>query len=183
MKILTLNNRFNIPAFIAGVIMLYILYSDSPWWFLKAVGEKPTFEAYIAPYHIQIFILGKPIEAPIIYYAVLSGYLIYLLTGLLCILGSFYPGKGWSKSLVGYKGLIIPLATIITIYISLYAIRSYMNIDILLIGKGIIRFNLSYDSNIIRTSTEYVAGFTYTFYLALIAGVLSLIGRLSIKTE
>jgi hypothetical protein len=114
-KALTLGYRLNIPALLAGIIILYIIYKGEPWWILTAVGKIPTFKAEVAPYIINIVILNKPVDAPIITYIVLSGYLTYLLVGIATIIGSLIPSREISKSLIGYRSLTIPVLSIVTV--------------------------------------------------------------------
>ena len=183
MKILTLNNRFNIPAFLGGILILYVVLSKSPWWVLEAVGERPTFSAYVSPYLININILGKPLEAPILYYAVVSGFLVYTLTGITCIIGAFYPKKRWSKTLIGFRGFIIPLFTTVMLYITLLMAKNYLNTDIPIVGRGVLEFSISYGGGDIHTYTTFIADFTNTYYIAVIAGILTLVGRLITGAE
>ena len=178
MSIITLRNKFNIPAFIAGVIIIYIVYSHDPWWILTAVGDNPTFYAYVAPYMIDISILGNPINLPVIHYITLSGFLTYLAIGLACIIGAFFPSKDWSKSLIGYRALIVPIVTMITLYIGLTFARNYVDVNIPLVGSKIIIYKLHYGNTVINTYTQMKSIFTDTFYLAIIAGALASIGRI-----
>lgn len=177
-NILVPKGKVNIPAILAGILILYIVYSGGDWWIVYAIGEKPTFTAYIAPYNIDISILCKKVIVPIIPYIELSGFLTYLFIGIACIVGGVIPGRELSKALVGFRALTLPIITIITIYIGLIAARSYVNVDIPLIGETVIQLQIPYGTQAISTYTPIRSGFTVTYYITLVAGVLAVLGRL-----
>lgn len=177
-KILILGNRVNIPALIGGLITIYIALYGGPWWTLNAVGANPTFKAGIAPYQIYVELLGNPVNIPTLKYIILSGYLTYLAIGLLAVIGSFIPEKEVSKALIGYRAIIIKIFTVIIIYIGLIAVKTIFKIDIPIIGSTIVSFKLPYETGVINVETPVEAGFTMTFYIAVVAASLLAIGRL-----
>jgi|Deesub1362A_J573_1020465.scaffolds.fasta_scaffold00008_166 hypothetical protein len=176
-NILIPGNKVNIPALAAGILILYILYTNEPWWTLTAVGENPTFKALVAPYRIEIEIMGKPVDSPIIHYITLSGTISYLLIGLSSIAAAFLPQKPWSKSLIGYRAITMIIFTVATLYISLYTIKNMLGITLPLIGMAETTFKLPYETGTINIYTPVEAYFTQTFYLALIAAILAAIAR------
>ena len=177
-KALTLGYRLNIPALLAGIIILYIIYKGEPWWILTAVGEIPTFKAEVAPYIINIVILNKLVYAPIITYIILSGYLTYLLVGIATIIGSLMPRKEISKSLIGYRALTIPILSLVTIYIATIFVERVLGIKIPFIGYSTLIYSIPYQGSLIKTTTPMQAFFTDSYYLAIIAGILGVIGKL-----
>lgn len=178
-KALTLDYRLNIPALLAGMIILYITYKGGAWWVLTAVGSIPTFKAEVAPYIINIVILNKPVNAPIITYIVLSGYLTYILVGIATIVGAFIPRSEISKALIGYRTLTIPVLSIATIYIATIFVERTLGIKIPFIGSSILTYTIPYQDSIIKTYTPIQAFLTNSYYLALISGVLGVVGRLA----
>ena len=177
-KILVPGNKLNIPALIGGLIIIYIVLYGGPWWTLVAMGANPTFKAGVAPYQIYIEILGKPVDIPIFKYLILSGYLSYLVIGLLSIIGSFLPSREISKTLIGYRAIAMKIFTVITLYLGLIAVKNMLKVDIPLIGTTIMNFKLPYETGVINVETPIEAGFTLTFYIAVTAAILLLIGRL-----
>lgn len=177
-NILVPGDRVNILALIAGALILYMLYLDGAWWTIYAVGDNPTFTAIVAPYKIGISILGKPVNVPIIPYVELSGFLTYLFIGLGCIIGGLIPNKEISKSLIGFRALSIPIITIFTIYLGLSVAKNYVNVAVPIFGSTELQLQIPYRSNVIKTYTLVNAEFTYTYYIALTAGILAALGRI-----
>ncbi len=177
-KILVPGNKLNIPALIGGLIVIYIVLYGGPWWTLTATGANPTFKVGVAPYQIYIEILGKPVDIPILKYLILSGYLSYLAIGLLSVIGSFLPSKEISKALIGYRAIAMKIFTVITLYLSLIAVKNMLKVDIPLIGSTVMNFKLPYEAGVINVETPIEAGFTLTFYIAVTAAILLLIGKL-----
>ena len=179
-KYLVPSNRINILGLMAGIIILYILYTNQPWWVLSAIGDKPTFKAAIAPYLINIEILDKPVNSPIIKYVVLSGTITYLLTGILCILSSFLPNKPWSKNIIGYRPLVMLILTLTTLYIGLHMVRNMVGVTLPYYGTAITLFQLPYETGTINVYTSVKAEFTRTFYIAVVAALLATCARIVI---
>ena len=182
-RLLVPKNRINIPGLIAGILILYILYTNEPWWTLKAIGENPTFQALVAPYRIEIEIMGKPVDSPIIHYTVLAGKITYLLMALTTITASLIPGKQWSKSLIGYRALTMIIFTVATLYIGLYTIKNTLAITLPLTGTAETIYKLPYETGTIQVYTPVKAEFTTTFYLAITATILAVIAKTLIKKK
>lgn len=180
-RVLLLGGKVNILAIVAGILMLYILYTGEPWWILTAVGDNPTFGAEIAPYKIVIEIMDRPVDIPLINYMVLSGYITYLLIGVVSIIGGLTAKYGWSEKLLGYRALIMIVATIGSLYLGLFAVENMIGIQLPFIGMDTILFQYPYQGETINIFTVVSSGFTDTFYLALVAAILVTIGKILVR--
>lgn len=177
-NILVPMNRVNIPALVAGILILYILYTGAPWWTLTALGESPTFKADVAPYLISIEILDKPVDSPILKYIMLSGMISYLLIGVTCLAAAFIPDREWSKPVIGYRAIIMIFLTLTTLYFGLYMVRRLIGVSLPFYGTATALFKFPYETGTINVYTPVKAVFTQTFYLAVIAAILAAIGRI-----
>jgi len=143
---LILFGRINLPALFAGIIFIYVALKRDYWWIAKSIGDKPTFFAGVAPYRIDIMILGKDVVVNGLPYIELSGFLTCVVVGVLALIGAFLPKKDLSKSMVGFRPLIIPVVIVISVYIGVMVAGRMIGTRIPFLGSSPIIFTLHYGS-------------------------------------
>ncbi len=179
---LILGDRINLPAFIGGLIFLYVLFEGEAWWIIKGLGENPSFYASVAPYNIDITILGKPVYVPIIEYIVLSGYISMLWVGISTTIASFIPRKKLSSYLLGYKPVLMTFGFLISIYMGVTIAETYVGITIPVMGESTLYMEIDTQYGPINVYTPSKAYFTSSYFIVLIASILIAIGK-AIQTK
>jgi hypothetical protein len=54
-KVLTLNNRFNLLGIASSLLLFYTALSNSPWWTMAGgMGDEFTFSAEVSPFNIAV---------------------------------------------------------------------------------------------------------------------------------
>jgi hypothetical protein len=174
------REKLNIPGLIGGLMVIYLVLFMEPWWVLRAVGEDPSFYAYISPFKIDIGIMGRTVDIPLLKYVVISGLLTYLWIGITSVIASLFPSRNFSRPLLGFRALIITLSIFITLYIGLRVARNYVDVTLPLIGTETLVMTIPYqDANIVIT-TPVEAYLTQAYYLMLVASILIAIGKIII---
>ena len=173
--------RVNVLGFIAGALILYLVFFDAPWWTLSA-GEALSLQ--LSPFNISVVMLNSPVEAPIIYYITLAAKLVALAAAIAFFVSSAAGSKEWSRRVMGFAwtkmpGIVIGLVVVLAI-ISYGAafLEQYLPVTtsyfIPLMGQGF--FSISFDSYSISATVS--TSFTQNFILAAIAAALSIAARL-----
>jgi len=170
--------RVNIFALVSGIIIIYITYTGEPWWVIRAIGVNPTFYANIAPYKIEINIMDRGVDIPILKYITLSGLLSYQYTGLKNLLGSVIPWRRIRKYFIGVSPIMAPLIMILTLYLALSMVNMNMGISIPIVGESTMILNIASDGPIIKVYTNTSSSFTPTYILSLVAGILGVIAKI-----
>jgi len=180
-KILTLNNRVNIPALISGVIVLfYTMLLQEPWWIVKSEDNYTLIISY-APYKICCLILGRPVYIPIADYLSISGLLVFTLISILLIIGALIQNKNLAEILIGYRCFLIITLVPIILYTSLLCISIFAQISLPLVGSREVNWTIFLDNKPIKVTLLVSSEFTYVFYIMIICAILSLIGKLALR--
>ena len=174
---LILGGSINLPAFIGGIIFLYILFMGETWWVIKGLGENPSFYASVAPYNIEIIILGKPVYVPIIEYIVLSGYISMLWVGISTIIASLIPRKKLSSYLLGYKPVLMAFGFLLSVYIGVSIAETYVGVAIPMIGETTLYMEIDTQYGPINVYTPSIAYFTPSYFMVLVASILIALGN------
>lgn len=178
-KKLTLGYKLNILGLLAGVMLLYVSLSGKPWWVLIGGSmEEPTFLAEVSPFKVNIAILGKTVLIPMLPYLNLAATLSLLIASTGIIIGSLSISRDWSKPLISLKGLGIPLIFLATLYFGLQATQTYVGASIPLSGGFNLVYNIPYGDAIITSQTPSRTLIAPEYWIALTAGILSLIAKI-----
>jgi hypothetical protein len=89
------------------------------------------------------------------------------------LLGSFLAEKEWSRPMIGFKGLMLPILFLVGLIISLEFVKN-MGIAVPLMGEFILRYEIPIGRGII-TETPSVAMLTSDYWIALLAGIISVL--------
>jgi hypothetical protein len=173
-KVLTLNNRFNLLGVVSSFLLFYTALSNNPWWTIYGgVGDERTFSAEVSPFSISVEVLGKPVIVPMLFYLTMAARLSILLAAATTLLSSLLIKKPWSKPLVSLRGLMLPLLFLAGLFITLNLASSYANVSLPIIGRFTIEYTINYGGLKIDTETAVEAALTQEYWIALTAGVLS----------
>lgn len=169
--------RVNIAAILSGILFLYVLYSGDYWWVSYGVGAKPTFVAGVAPYRIDIVVLGRDVDIPAIPFIELSGLFTYIYVSIACLLAGFFPRHRYLRTLVGFRTILVPMVTHLTIYIGVFAVANLFGLNIPFVGESVVTMKFFVEGYDIVSETPVASRFTDTFYLVVLGGILALFAR------
>ncbi|MEM3769794.1 MAG: hypothetical protein QXG76_01230 [Candidatus Bathyarchaeia archaeon] len=169
-------NWFGLAGGIATLtlVALALIYA-SPWWQLS-IGEDLGY-AGISPLSFSSTILGSSMGIPLIFFINLSCQLSFIASAIAIIVYSVLPEKNYSKHLLGfaYKK---PLITVIIFSVFIigvsYAVQAMLKINIPINGTSTTTLNLG----AIEIIAPITAGFTWVFWLALIAAALCVAAKI-----
>jgi hypothetical protein len=177
-KVLTLNNRFNLLGIASSLLLFYTALSNSPWWTMAGgMGDGFTFSAEVSPFNIAVQVLGKPVTVPILPYLNLAARLSILLAAVTIFVGSLLAGKPWSKPLMSLRGLTLPILFLAGLFIGLNLAKSFVGVGLPLVGKFTLEYSIPYAGGRITTETLADATLTQEYWTALAAGILSAIAK------
>jgi hypothetical protein len=177
-KVLTLNNRFNLLGIASSLLLFYTALSNSPWWtMVGGMGDEFIFSAEVSPFNIAVQVLGKPVTVPILPYLNLAARLSILLAAVTIFVGSLLAGKPWSKPLMSLRGLTLPILFLAGLFIGLNLAKSFVGVGLPLVGKFTLEYSIPYAGGRITTETLADATLTQEYWTALAAGILSAIAK------
>jgi hypothetical protein len=177
-KVLTLNNRFNLLGIASSLLLFYTALSNSPWWTMAGgMGDEFTFSAEVSPFNIAVQVLGKPVTVPILPYLNLAARLSILLAAVTIFIGSLLARKPWSKPLMSLRGLTLPILFLAGLFIGLNLAKSFVGVGLPLVGKFTLEYSIPYAGGRITTETLADATLTQEYWTALAAGILSAIAK------
>jgi hypothetical protein len=177
-KVLTLNNRFNLLGIASSLLLFYTALSNSPWWTMAGgMGDEFTFSAEVSPFNIAVQVLGKPVTVPILPYLNLAARLSILLAAVTIFVGSLLAGKPWSKPLMSLRGLTLPILFLAGLFIGLNLAKSFVGVGLPLVGKFTLEYSIPYAGGRIAAETLADATLTQEYWTALAAGILSAIAK------
>jgi hypothetical protein len=177
-KALTLGNRVNLVGIASSILLLYVAVSNNPWWVAYGgLGGEHTFSAEVSPFNIAVQVLGKPVTVPILPYLNLAARLSILLAAVTIFAGSLLARKPWSKPLMSLRGLTLPILFLVGLFIGLNAVKQLAGVSLLLAGKSTLQYSIPYAGGRISTETLVEATLTQEYWVALVAGVLSVLAK------
>jgi hypothetical protein len=153
-KVLTLNNRFNLLGISSSLLLFYTALSNSPWWTMAGgMGDEFIFSAEVSPFNIAVQVLGKPVTVPILPYLNLAARLSILLAAVTIFVGSLLARKPWSKPLMSLRGLTLPILFLAGLFIGLNLAKSFVGVGPPLVGKFTLEYSIPYAGGWIATET------------------------------
>jgi hypothetical protein len=177
-KVLTLNNRFNLLGIASSLLLFYTALSNSPWWTMAGgMGDEFTFSAEVSPFIIAVEVLGKPVTVPILPYLNLAARLSISLAAVTIFADSLLARKPWSKPLMSLRGLTLPILFLAGLFIELNLAKSFVGVGPPLVGKFTLEYSIPYAGGWIDTETLAEATLTHEYWTALAAGVLTAIAK------
>ena len=175
------------PGLASAILLFYTALSEKPWWKMTGGLEgEGTFSAEVSPFNIALKILGKPVTVPILPYVNLAARLSILLAAATIFIGSLMAKKPWSKPLMGLRGFILPIIFLCSLFSGLSLAGSYAGVRLPLTGESTVEYMIPYGELSIAVETPATAALTQEYWIALAAGILSVLakavhGRIAIK--
>ncbi len=168
-------NWFGIAGgIITLMLVVFALAYASPWWQLTIAEDLG--QANISPLSYNLTILGSQIVIPLIFFVNLVCQLSFLASAIAILVYSVIPNKSFSKHLLGFaykKPLITLIVFLISIFAVTYSVQSILSINIPVAGASTITLEMSD----ITMEVPITTGFTWVFWLAIIAAILSIVAR------
>jgi len=174
---LTLRRKVNVIGVVGALLLFYAALSNRPWWTLVGgSGEEYTFAVTLSPFMFAAEILGKPMTISIIPYLNLAARLSMLLAAATTLAGSMLVAKPWSKPMISTKGLTIPIIFLLGVFIGTQA-ALYMGLNIPVVGEFVLKYVVNAGGVEIVTETPSKAAITSEYWIALAAGIISIIAK------
>lgn len=193
--------KFRILYLISGVLFLIISIAGGAWWELIG-GEisKPFLYIGFSPFYFKFELLGiEPIKiSPFIIGLLICGRLLAIIGSITIILGSLLHNKPWSRKLFNLRPFIMPVIFLILILIGIIVIISLVQQYIPIISQVLPNLKdalMPYSSQYliinlyqilhidISIKIKTLSQFTYSFWIALLSGLLCLIASIIHRKE
>jgi len=155
------------------LVVLALAYA-SPWWQLTIAEDLG--QANISPLSYNLTILGSQIVIPLIFFLNLACQLSLAASAIAILIYSVIPDKSFSKHLLGFaykKPLITLIIFLISIFAVTYSVQSILPITIPVTGASTITLEMSD----ITMEVPITTGFTWVFWLSIIAAILCVVAR------
>ncbi|MBC7130237.1 hypothetical protein H5T51_03310 [Candidatus Bathyarchaeota archaeon] len=178
-KALSLNYRVNLLGVASALLLFYVASSDKPWWTLIGGFQNiQTFSAEVSPFNVVVEILSKPVTVPIIPYLTLAARLSVILAATFLLIGSLLANKSWAKPMINVRGITFPIIFILGLFIGLSVAESYVGVSLPLTGDFTLTYSIPYEELNIIAEIPASATLTTEYWVALIAGILSVLARI-----
>jgi len=174
-------SKINAIALIAGVSTLLLIAVSLfvPWWQLT-VGAPAIASVNVSPVNLNLNLLGNTLTDPIVYALNIASALSLAAGGIVMLIYSVKPDKGYSKELLGfaYKK---PLYAVILFVIGLLSLDflagRFSGFNIPLMGSGTMALPKSMMPEGSNVSVGVSAGFGWPFYFAIVVAGLCVAAR------
>lgn len=175
LNVLSIGGRVNSIGVVASLLLLYVCFSNNPWWVLTGGLEgENTILVEISPFMFHVEALQRPVVVPAIPYMNLAAELTLTLTAVTMLIGSIIPKKPWSKPLMGLSGILIPILFLAGLLISLRIAENYLKINIPISGESTVNYTLE-DAQIQIPLRSLL---TTEYYIAVSVGILSVLAKI-----
>jgi hypothetical protein len=161
----------------AAIICLIFVSFFVPWWQL-VVGDG-LVTANVSPLYTDFNFVGYWFTIPLLWALNLGSVLSMAAGGVAMLIYSIYPGKSYSKNLLGFgykKPLISVLIFVIILVVLTQTIQAVFNLTVPLVGSAtsVLPETMTYGT-IVRVLIT--ANFQWPFYLAVVAAGVCIVGR------
>jgi len=173
---LIIKGKINILGVIAAILVLAVVFMGKPWWTLR--GGEGFLEVTYSPTNIDITVLGKPINIPIIPYLTQAATIALALSAILLLVGSLIAGKsiGLSLTKVGYdKPLIITIVFTAALYMLPKMIGQTLGVGVPVTGEKILTLETMIGGVKVHASIPVKAELLAEYYVAWFASVIALV--------
>lgn len=143
----------------------------------RRAGGAENLLANISPFNIAVEVLGKPLTVPILPYLNLAARLSIILAAATILAGSFLANESWSKPMMSVRGMMLPIIFICGLFIGLRMAGSYLDLSIPLTGEFTLKYTIQYGEFNIATETPATATITNKYWIAIAAGVISILAK------
>jgi hypothetical protein len=148
-----------------------------PWWELS-VGDG-LVKANVSPLYTNFNFVGYWFTVPLLWALNLGSVLSMAAGGVAMLIYSLYPGKSYSKNLLGFgykKPLISVLIFVIILVVLTQTVNAYFGLSVPLVGSALSVLPQSMTYGTIVT-VLISANFQWPFFLAAAAAGLCIVGR------
>jgi hypothetical protein len=161
----------------AAIICLIFVSFFVPWWQL-VVGDG-LVTANVSPLYTDFNFVGYWFTVPLLWALNLGSVLSMAAGGVAMLIYSIYPGKSYSKNLLGFgykKPLISVLIFVIILVVLTQTIQALFSLAVPLVGSAtsVLPETMTYGT-IVRVLIT--ANFQWPFYLATVAAALCIAGK------
>jgi hypothetical protein len=161
----------------AAIICLIFVSFFVPWWQL-VVGDG-LVTANVSPLYTDFNFVGYWFTIPLLWALNLGSVLSMAAGGVAMLIYSIYPGKSYSKNLLGFgykKPLISVLLFVIILIVLTQTIQAVFSLTVPLVGSAtsVLPETMTYGT-IVRVLIT--ANFQWPFYLATVAAGLCIAGK------
>jgi hypothetical protein len=161
----------------AVIICLIFVSFFVPWWQL-VVGDG-LVTANVSPLYTDFNFVGYWFTIPLLWALNLGSVLSMAAGGVAMLIYSIYPGKSYSKNLLGFgykKPLISVLIFVIILVVLTQTIQALFSLTVPLVGSAtsVLPETMTYGT-IVRVLIT--ANFQWPFYLATVAAALCIAGK------
>jgi hypothetical protein len=161
----------------AAIICLIFVSFFVPWWQL-VVGDG-LVTANVSPLYTDFNFVGYWFTVPLLWALNLGSVLSMTAGGVAMLIYSIYPGKSYSKNLLGFgykKPLISVLIFVIILVVLTQTIQALFSLAVPLVGSAtsVLPETMTYGT-IVRVLIT--ANFQWPFYLATVAAALCIAGK------
>jgi hypothetical protein len=148
-----------------------------PWWELS-VGDG-LVKANVSPLYTNFNFVGYWFTVPLLWALNLGSVLSMAAGGVAMLIYSLYPGKSYSKNLLGFgykKPLISVLIFVIILVVLTQTVNAYFGLSVPLVGSAssVLPQSMTYGTIV---TVLISANFQWPFYLASVAAALCIVGR------
>lgn len=161
----------------AAIICLIFVSFFVPWWQL-VVGDG-LVTANVSPLYTDFNFVGYWFTIPLLWALNLGSVLSMAAGGVAMLIYSIYPGKSYSKNLLGFgykKPLISVLIFVIILIVLTQTVQALFSLTVPLVGSAtsVLPETMTYGT-IVRVLIT--ANFQWPFYLAAVAAALCIVGK------
>ena len=161
----------------ATIVCLIFVSFFVPWWELS-VGDG-LVKANVSPLYTNFNFVGYWFTVPLLWALNLGSVLSMAAGGVAMLIYSIYPGKSYSKNLLGFgykKPLISVLIFVIILVVLTQTIQALFSLAVPLVGSAtsVLPETMTYGT-IVRVLIT--ANFQWPFYLATVAAALCIAGK------
>lgn len=174
-------NQINWFGLIGGLTIIVLVLASTafayPWWQLT-IGQG-FFEVNASPLNTNLRLLGTSLTIPLIWFLNLTCLLSFIASAVVMLIYSVLPTKNYSKDLLGFaykKPLLTLLIFVIGLFIVTYAAGTLFQISIPMVGSTTVALPTSMTGGT-AINVPIATGFTWMFWLAVVAAVLCIAAR------
>jgi hypothetical protein len=169
-------NWFGLIGGVAVVCLIFVSFFV-PWWELS-VGDG-LVKANVSPLYTNFNFVGYWFTVPLLWALNLGSILTMAAGGVAMLIYSLFPGKSYSKQLLGFgyrKPLFSMLLFVIILVILTQTVNALFSLNVPLVGSAtsVLPQNMTYGTVV---TVLISANFQWPFYLAATAAGLCIAGR------
>lgn len=169
---------------VASILIIYVSVIPDPWWYIEGGEEGTLFLASVSPAKIFIKLFGKDLNIPAIIYGTYTFMLILVIPAILNVVGNIAAIIG-KRNLSRYLISIGPGITILVfpllIYLASFAIQSFINIQIPVVGETYTNISLKqfgYDINVLL---PIKSSLTPQYWIGFAGGILLIVQKIGLR--